>query len=53
MAAQDEHRECDEWLWSFEAERDPGGEPDLGVGGLDESLGQSAVKVVVDRMVSL
>ena len=48
VTAESEQCECDEWLGSFEAERDSGEEPDLGVGGLDESLGQSAVEVVVD-----
>ena len=45
MAAEREQGEGDEGFGSVEAERDAGEQSDLGVGRLDESVGQ----VVLDR----
>jgi hypothetical protein len=44
VAAESEHCESDEGLWAVKAERDPGEQPDLGVGRLDESLGETVVR---------
>ena len=44
VAAEGEHREGDERLGVFEPERDPGEDADLGVGGLDEALGEAVVE---------
>ncbi len=49
MAAEAEQGERDEGVWAVEAEGDSGDEPDLGVGGLDERVGQLGVEGGVDR----
>ena len=49
MAAEGEQCEGDQWFGSVEAERDAGEEPDLGVGRLDEGVGESGVECVIDR----
>ena len=49
MAAESEHCEGDERLGAVEPERDPGEQPDFGVGGFDEALGETVVEVGVDR----
>jgi hypothetical protein len=49
VAAESEHCESDEGLWAVKAERDPGEQPDFGVGRFDESLGETMVEVGVDR----
>ncbi len=50
MAAESEHCEGDEGLGAVEPERDPGEQPDLGVGRFDQALGQTMVEVGVDRL---
>ena len=50
MAAEGEEGEGDEGFGSVEAEGDAGEEPDLGVGGLDEAVGETGVEGVVDRL---
>ena len=39
VAAEGEHGQGDECFGGAESERDPGQQPDLGVGGFDQSLG--------------
>ena len=53
MAAEGEECEGDEGLWAVESERDSGEEPDLGVCGFDESLGEAVFEVRVDRFAVL
>ena len=48
MAAEGEHGQGDEGFGVAEAERDAGQEPDLGVGGLDQGVGQAVVEGGVD-----
>jgi len=48
VAAEGEECEGDEGFGSVESECDSGEEPDLGVGGFDESLGEAVFKVCVD-----
>ncbi len=48
MAAEAEHGEGDEGFGAVEAEGDTGDETDLGVGGLDEGVGQVGVQSGVD-----
>ena len=48
VAAEGEEGEGDEGFGSVEAEGDAGEEPDLGVGGFDEAVGESGVEGVVD-----
>ena len=50
MAAEGEECEGDEGFGSVESECDSGEEPDLGVGGFDESLGEAVLEVGVDRL---
>jgi len=50
VAAESEHCESDERLGAVEPEGDPGEQPDFGVGGFDESLGEAVVEVGVDRL---
>ena len=49
MAAEGEHCEGDEGFGAVEAECDSGEEPDLGVRGFDESLGEAVIEVRFDR----
>ena len=49
MAAEAEHCQRDQRLGGSEPEGHPGDEPDLGVGGFDEALGQSVLEGGVDR----
>jgi hypothetical protein len=49
VATEAEHGEGDQWFWAVEAEGDTGDEADLGVGGLDEGVGESGVQGGVDR----
>ena len=48
MAAEGEHGESDEGFGAGEAEGDSGEEPDLGVGRLDEAVGETLVEGRVD-----
>ncbi len=50
VAAESEHCEGDEWLGTVKSERDPGEQPDLGVGRFDEALGETMFEVGVDRL---
>ena len=50
VAPEGEEGEGDEGFGSVEAEGDAGEEPDLGVGGLDEAVGETRVEGVVDRL---
>ncbi len=50
MAAEGEECEGDEGLGAVEPVGDAGEQPDLGVGGFDESLGEAVVEVGVDRL---
>jgi hypothetical protein len=48
VAAEGEHGQDDECLWGAESERYAGEQPDLGVGGFDQSLGEAVVEGGVD-----
>jgi hypothetical protein len=50
VAAESEQCEGDEGLGAVEPVRDPGEQPDLGVGRFDQSLGETVVEVGVDRL---
>ena len=48
VAAEGEHGQGDERFGGVEPERDAGQQPDLGVGGFDQSVGQAVVEGGVD-----
>jgi hypothetical protein len=50
VAAEGEHGWGDERVGGVESERDAGQEPDLGVGGFDQSLGQAVLEGGVNRV---
>jgi hypothetical protein len=50
VAAEGEHSQGDQRLRGAEAERDPGEESVLGVGGFDQSLGEAIVEGGVDGL---
>jgi len=50
VAAEGEQGEGDEGLGAVEPERDPGEQPDLGVGRFDQALGETVVEVGVDGL---
>ena len=50
MPAEGEHGQGDECFGVVEAERDAGQDPDFGVGGFDQPLGQAVVEGGVDRV---
>lgn len=53
MAPEGEQYESDQRFGAFEAERNPGEQTDLGVGLLDQGVGQARVEVVVDGLAVL
>jgi len=50
VASEGEQGEGDEGLGAVEPERDPGEQPDFGVGRFDEALGEAVVEVGVDGL---
>jgi hypothetical protein len=51
VRAEGEHGEGDEWLVAVEPERDPGEQPDHGVGRFDQALRQAMLEGCVDGSV--
>ena len=49
VSSESEHREGDECVGGFESERDAGEDPDFGVGGFDQPVGEPVLEAGVDR----